>query len=243
MASVDLKPSLDTRNRILDAAEVLFMENGFDATSMRMITTRAECNLASVNYHFGSKEQLIQEVFHRRLTWLNQERLRVLDELEAATRGAPVKPRLILDAFFGVALKLASDTEHGGYTFMRLLSRTNTEPSQFIRNFLAEEYAAVLDRFKAALFRALPEVPQQEIIWRLHFMFGAMSYAIAGTDALKLVADCDFDENDPAAAIAPRLMSFLLGGLRAPLPEIPPKPGMKKPAGQSRTRPPGTAAV
>lgn len=243
MASTDLKPGPDTRNRILDAAEALFTENGLEATSMRMITARAECNLASVNYHFGSKEHLIEEVFHRRLTWLNQERLRVLDELEAAARGASVKPRLILEAFFGVALRMASDTENGGHTFMRLLSRTYTEPSQFIRGFLAEESAAVLDRFKSALFRALPEVPQQEVIWRLHFMFGAMSYALAGTDALKLVADCDFDENDPAAAIAPRLMSFLLGGLRAPLPEIPPKPEAKKPAGQSRKRPPGTAAA
>lgn len=208
----------DTRTRILDAAEALFAQHGLEATSMRRITAAARCNLASVNYHFGTKESLVQEVFRRRLTWLNRERLRVLDEMEAAARGAPLKPHRILDAFFGVALRMASDVEGGGQAFMRLLGRTYAEPSQFIRNFLAEEYAAVLERFKRALFRALPGVPDREVIWRLHFMLGAVSYALAGTDALKLVAHCDIDERDPAAALAPRLMSFLLGGLRAPLP-------------------------
>lgn len=216
MTVTELKP--DTRNRILDAAERLFTEHGFGATSMRQITTLAGCNLAAVNYHFGSKEALVQEVFRRRLTWLNRERLRVLDEMEREAAGAPLKPQQIVDAFFGVALRLADDTEGGGAVFMRLLGRTYTDPTEFVRNFLAEEYAAVVERFKAALFRALPEVPREEIAWRLHFMLGAMSYAISGTDSLRLVADLGTKED--RAALAPRLMSFLLGGLRAPLPDL-----------------------
>ena len=62
---------IDTRQRILDAAESLFTESGFDATTLRQITGAAEVNLAAVNYHFGSKEELIREVFRRRPTWLN----------------------------------------------------------------------------------------------------------------------------------------------------------------------------
>ena len=81
---------------------------------------------------------------------------------------------------------------------------------------LAEQLCrSQLDRFLAALYRALPEVERTEILWRFHFMMGAMSYAIAGTDALQLLAG-KFDDEDPAR-LAPRLMSFLLGGLRAPL--------------------------
>ncbi|MFZ5509453.1 MAG: TetR/AcrR family transcriptional regulator [Pseudomonadota bacterium] len=208
----------DTRERILDAAEELFTLYGFDGTSTRMITSRAGVNLASVNYHFGSKEALIQEVFRRRLTWLNHERLRMLDQLEREADGAPVKPHLIVEAFFGVALRMAADEQHGGHTFMRLLGRTYSEPSEFIRTFLAEEYEAVVERFKAALFKALPDVPRKEILWRFHFMLGAMAYAISGIDALKLLTDCQLDENDPGA-LARRLMPFLIGGLRAPLPE------------------------
>jgi AcrR family transcriptional regulator len=209
----------ETRTRILDTAELLFMERGLEAASLRQITAQAGVNLAAVNYHFGSKEILIQEVFRRRLTWLNEERLRVLDRLEAAANGEAVKPRLILDAFFGVALRLASDAEGGGRTFMRLLSRTYAEPSEFVRGFLAEEYAAVVTRFKAALCKGLPHVPSEEILWRFHFMVGAMSYALSGADALHIVNGSPLD--DAPEALTARLMSFLVGGLRAPLPVLP----------------------
>ena len=209
------KSPADTRSRILDAAEVLFMEHGFDGTSMRMITGRAGVNLAAVNYHFGSKELLIQDVFRRRLTALNKARVASLDAMEAEAGGAPLKPSRIVDAFFGTALRMAADVEGGGHTFMSLLGRTYTEPNEFVRKFLAEEYAECVGRFLAALYRALPEVDRKEILWRFHFMMGAMSYAIAGTDALQLVTG-KFDDEDPLR-LAPRLMSFLLGGLRAPL--------------------------
>ena len=212
------KAAGDTRSRILDAAEQLFMAHGFDGTSMRMITSQAAVNLAAVNYYFGTKELLIQEVFRRRLTHLNQSRLVALDQLEAEAAGAPIKPSRIVDAFFGTALRMAADVEGGGHTFMCLLGRTYTEPNEFVRQFLAEEYAECVERFLAALYRALPEVDRNEILWRFHFMMGAMSYAIAGTDALQLVTG-KFDDENPSR-LAPRLMSFLLGGLRAPLAEF-----------------------
>ena len=196
--------SVDTRERILDAAERLFMAHGYEGTSMRQITGEAAVNLAAVNYHFGSKESLMQEVFRRRLD------------------GKPLKPSQIVDGFFGTLLRLADDQERGGVTFLRLLGRTLTEPSEFIRTFLAHEYATVMERYKEALFKALPDVPKAEIVWRFHFMLGATSYAIAGTDALRLVTDWQIEEADAVDRIdrlVPRLMSFLLGGLRAPLPQ------------------------
>jgi AcrR family transcriptional regulator len=210
---------VDTRLRILDAAELLFTEHGFEATTLRQITGAAAVNLAAVNYHFGSKEALIREVFRRRLTWLNQQRLKELDRLEAEAGGAPVKPSKVLEIFFGAGLKMAADTEGGGRTFMRLLGRTYSKPSEFVRGFLAEEYAAVIARFKAALIKALPGVPAEEILWRFHFMLGAMSYAISGVDALHIVAEDALDDGDTEALYA-RLMSFMLGGLRAPLPTL-----------------------
>ncbi|PKO48087.1 MAG: TetR family transcriptional regulator [Betaproteobacteria bacterium HGW-Betaproteobacteria-4] len=215
--------TVDTRERILDAGERLFMAHGYEGTSMRQITGEAGVNLAAVNYHFGSKESLMQEVFRRRLDWLNEERMRVLDALEVEAAGQPVKPSAIVDAFFGTLLRMAGDENRGGMTFLRLLGRTLTEPSEFIRAFLAHEYQAVMDRYKEALFRALPEVPKAEIVWRFHFMLGATSYAIAGTDALRLVTDWQIEEEDSTDRLdrlVPRLMSFLLGGLRAPLPQF-----------------------
>ena len=213
----------DTRERILDAAEHLIMAHGYEGTSMRQITGEAGVNLAAVNYHFGSKESLMQEVFRRRLDWLNDERMRVLDELERTAEGKALKPSQIVDGFFGTLLRMAEDEQRGGMVFLRLLGRTLTDPSEFIRTFLAHEYAAVVDRYKEALFKALPDVPKAEIVWRFHFMLGATSYAIAGTDALRLVTDWQIeaeDSTDRLDRLLPRLMSFLLGGLRAPLPQF-----------------------
>ncbi len=211
----------DTRERILDAAESIFMANGYEGASMRQITGEAGANLAAGNYHFGGKEALFQAVLSRRLQVLNQERLRVLDELEAKAAGTPLKPSQIVDAFFGTLLRMG--TEPGGATFLRLIGRTLTEPAEFIRTVLAEEYADVLERYKQALFSALPEVPREEIVWRFHFMLGATSYAIAGTDTLRLVTDWQTGAaHDDPARLLPRLMSFLLGGLRASLPDLPP---------------------
>ena len=217
--------NVDTRERILDAAERLFMAHGYEGTSMRQITGEASVNLAAVNYHFGSKESLMQEVFRRRLDWLNEERMRVLDAYEKEADGNALKPSQIVDGFFGTLLRMADDETHGGMTFLRLLGRTLTEPSEFIRTFLAHEYKPVMERYKEALFRALPEVPKAEIVWRFHFMLGATSYAIAGTDALRLVTDWQIEEEDSTDRLdrlVPRLMSFLLGGLRAPLPQYDP---------------------
>ena len=215
--------NIDTRERILDAAERLFMAHGYEGTSMRQITGEAAVNLAAVNYHFGSKESLMQEVFRRRLDWLNEERLRVLNEMELAAGENPLKPSQIVDGFFGTLLRMADDEARGGITFLRLLGRTLTDPSEFIRTFLANEYVGVMERYKAALFKALPDVPKAEIVWRFHFMLGATSYAIAGTDALRVVTDWQIEPSDSfdrTDRLVPRLMSFLLGGLRAPLPQF-----------------------
>lgn len=224
---LETKLNPDTRARILDVAERQFMAHGYEGTSMRMITSTAEVNLAAVNYHFGSKEGLLRSVFHRRLVWLNSERLAALDTLEQQAGGAPLKPSQVLEAFFGTLLRIGEDEALGGMTFLRLLGRTLTEPAVFIRTFFAEEYAEVIDRYKLALFRAVPDVPRAEIVWRLHFMLGAMSYAIAGTDILQVITGLEIgdisgkeeDSKSEAKRLSERLMPFLLGGLRAALPQ------------------------
>lgn len=212
----------DTRERLLDAAEQLFMQHGYEGTSMRQVTSEAEVNLAAANYHFGSKEALMQAVLHRRLGVINRERLRLLDEAEAKAGGGPLKPSVIVECYFGTLFRVAAEQKAGGETFLRLLGRTFTEPSNFIRAFMSTEYADVLERYKQAMFHSLPDVPKAEIVWRFHFMLGATSYAIAGTDSLRLITDWQVDEGSQAQDehLLPRLMSFMLGGLRAPLPQF-----------------------
>lgn len=208
----------DTKERILDAAEALFVDQGFVATSLRMITAKAGVNLAAVNYHFGSKEELIKAVFERRLGPLNKERIAYLDRLEAQAKGKPLKPEQVVEAMVSAALKLSRDPLKGGAAFLRLLGRTIAEPADTMQRFLPEQYKEVVVRFKVAFAKALPQIPEQELVWRMHFTFGAMTYSMAGNDALQLIASCKLCEADDAESIVRRLIPFLVAGLQAPLP-------------------------
>ena len=218
---IDKEVPVATKDRILDAAESLFMEHGFEATSLRSITAAADVNLAAVNYHFGSKEELFQAVLTRRLDPMNQERQDLLTALEAAAAPHPVDCEQVLSAMFVPALKLARDPRRGGKNFLRLLGRAYADPAPFIRQFLSEQYAVMIAHFKAAFARALPELPPKELSWRLHFIMGALSYTLAGTDALKLIAELSPAESGNDEMLLHRLAPFLLAGLQSPMPESP----------------------
>ncbi|MGQ0579005.1 MAG: TetR/AcrR family transcriptional regulator [Betaproteobacteria bacterium] len=215
----------DTKDRILSAAESLFMERGYAATSLRMITAKANVNLAAVNYHFGSKDALIREVFERRLGPLNSVRIAHLDGLESAARGRPLTIEQIMEAIVTPALQASNDPLGGGAVFLRLLGRAFSESAESMREILPAQYRQVVVRFKEALVRALPDIPDQELTWRMHFMFGALSYTMAGNDALKLIATCNLEGVDDPEAIIRRLVPFLAAGLRAPLPQAQHKRG------------------
>ncbi len=209
--------TVDTKSRILDAAEELFMEHGFEATSLRLITTAAGVNLAAVNYHFGSKEELFQAVLTRRLDPMNQERMRLLSAYETGAGNHPLTCEKIISAMFIPALKLARDHRTGGKNFLRLLGRAYADPAPFIREFLSSQYAEMIARFRAAFARALPHIPREELSWRLHFVMGALSYTLAGTDALKMIAQFQPGDTENDEKVLRRLAPFLAAGLRSPV--------------------------
>ena len=206
----------DTKSRILDAAEELFMEHGFEATSLRLITTAAGVNLAAVNYHFGSKEELFQAVLTRRLDPMNQDRMQLLSAYESAAAGKPLTCEKILAAMFIPALKLARDHEQGGKNFLRLLGRAYADPAPFIREFLSNQYREMIARFRTAFSRALPNIPREELSWRLHFVMGALSYTLAGADMLKIISQLQPEEATNDELLLKRLAPFLAAGLRSP---------------------------
>src|SRR5437762_8918128 len=216
----DTRKSSATQGQILDAAEALFMEHGFEATSLRQITAAASVNLAAVHYHFGSKEDLFEAVLRRRLDPMNQERLDLLTRFEHESAPKPLSCEKILAAMFIPALRLARDPERGGKNFLRLLGRAYADPAPFIRQFLSTQYAQMIARFKEPFARALPKLPRKELSWRLHFIMGALSYTLAGTDALKLIAELNPHETDSDEILLRRLAPFLLAGLKAPLPDL-----------------------
>ena len=212
-----VKPPHETRTRILDAAEELFMQHGFEGTSMRQLTARAAVNLAAVNYHFGSKDALIEAVFRRRLDAMNAARIAELDRMEKDAGGRALSPQQIIGAFVGVSLRMVEDAKGGGRNFIRLLGRTYTEPAKSIRALIGQMYAPTMERYKAALERALPQMPRDELIWRMHFMFGTLAYTLAATDTVQLIAGCKPEDRYDARLLEARLTAFLQAGLLAPL--------------------------
>jgi AcrR family transcriptional regulator len=218
MALRAVKPQHETRTRILDAAEELFMQHGFEGTSMRLLTAKAGVNLAAVNYHFGSKDALVEAVFRRRLDPLNLARLAELEKLEA--QGGTPDPEGIIRAFLSPTLRLVEDAKSGGRNFIRLLGRTYTEPTKAIRQLIGQMYAPVMDRYKNALARALPQMPAEELVWRLHFMFGTLAYTLAATDTVQLIAGCKPEDRYDARLLEERLTAFLHAGLNAPLENV-----------------------
>ncbi len=210
-----VKPPHETRTRILDAAEELFMQNGFGGTSMRHLTARAGVNLAAVNYHFGSKDALIEAVFRRRLDPMNAARIAALEALEAGGRAQ--EPEAIIRAFISPSLSMMEDTKGGGRNFIRLLGRTYTEPAKALRQLIGQMYAPAMQRYKGALERALPHMPREELVWRMTFMFRTLAYTLAATDTVQLIAGAKPEDRYDARLLEERLAAFLLSGLNAPL--------------------------
>jgi AcrR family transcriptional regulator len=204
----------DTRKRLLEATEWLFIECGYEAMSLRHVTARAGANLAAVNYHFGSKEALMQEVLSLRLDRLNRERLQLLSTCEQEQPFA-MDAAAVLAMLFIPAFRL-SHGDASGPAFMRLLGRVYSDPSPFIRSYLEAHYRPISGRFFEAFSRALPALPRRELGLRLHFALKALSGMLAGEDMQELIASLGQGEKFNDTELLARLVSLLAPILTAP---------------------------
>lgn len=170
-----------TKDRILGAAEELFAQFGFTGTSLRQVTSRADVNIAAVNYHFGSKENLVNEVFRRRMDDMSAQRL---SALKTALEHHPGQLEPILAAFVEPALALAQD-RHGGGAFVRVVARAYAEKNDGLRKFLSDHYGHVLREFAKAIAGCLPGLTKEALYWRLDFLAGSLTYAMADFGLIK----------------------------------------------------------
>lgn len=201
----------DTKTIIMDAAEVLFAERGYEATSLRNITSAAKVNLAAVNYHFGAKETLLEAIYARRITPMNEERLGRLDALEEQYDAVPVE--CIVHAFVDPALKLSRESDQSH--FIVLLGRSYLEPTPLIQGKVRLMFDEVAERFKTAFAKSLPDVPPTELYWRMHFMVGVLAYCMAGTDMMRMIASSHISESGGPDMLIQRLVDFVCHGMEA----------------------------
>lgn len=198
-----------TKERILGAAELLFAQRGFDGASLRQLTAAAGVNLAAVNYHFGSKDKLVEEVFRRRLDALNERRLAAL----ASIAGAPQTTlEDVLEAFIRPALDLSHDDS--GALFMRVLARAFAEHDDTLRQFLSVNYGHVMRQFTAEFARLLPHLSKEELYWRVDLVTGALTHAMSGFGMIQRKSDVT--EHTHREQTAAHLIRFAAAGLSHP---------------------------
>ena len=223
-----------TKERILDAAERLFAERGFDRSSLRAITSEAGVNLAAVNYHFGTKDELVHAVFARRLAPLNLQRLAMLDACEAKAGGGPPALEEVVGAFVAPIMLAGRAAGLPG-----LMGRMYSDPNPRVQAIFFDELRETARRFSAALQRALPVVPLAEVYRRMGFSIGAMAHTLAASWIVQKLSAGLCDPSDHEATLR-GLIAFITGGLKAPLPAAPAeracRPGRTAPRGRASRR-------
>jgi len=201
-----------TKAAVFVAAERLFALHGFQNVSVRDITAEARVNLASVNYHFGSKDALLFEIFRRRTAELNRERARML-HMAADRHGGKPPVREILAALFEPPLRW-SNPAHERRISVQFIIRARSEGTEAMREVLRTDVSH-LRRFADALIAVLPQLPPEEIYWRLHFALGMIhNNRFAEFDRLHVLSDGITRESD-VETLLQRMINFAEAGFLA----------------------------
>ena len=207
--------AIDTKERILDVGERLFADRGFPATSLRDITHEAGVNIASVNYHFGSKEALLGAVLERRLRPLNARRLELLDAVESAAGDRPPSAEDVIARFSprrsrsGRSGAQAATTSSGSWD-----GCTRKRTRRFAPPSLSSSSRSTVASGEA-LQRARPELDAADIGWRMLFLVGAMAFAMAWGDSFASIGPGS--HRDPEDVLE-SLIQYAAAGMESPVP-------------------------
>lgn len=207
----------DTRSKILDSAERMFAQKGFAGASMRSITTAAGVNLASVNYHFGSKQDLLIEVLRRRIEPINRRRLAILqDELNKAG-GAPLPLESIIRAKLVPLVEAIGQGEVKDTVFLQMIGRSFSEPTELTGGIHRRFFKDVDECFRNELKRTLPNLDEAEITIRFHYTICLMLGALTQHWRLIQMSGEHHALANNVTAMIDRMCEFACGGFRAAL--------------------------
>lgn len=204
---------VDTRRRLLEAAEELFSQEGFDRVSVRDITERASANVAAINYHFGSREGLVEQVMARYINPINEERLRLLGEVEQRHGDGAAPLEELMEAFVRPFATQVSASELSERLFFKLMARVCGDQAAELPAEVERGFEKMLGRFRAAFARCLPEVPEEELTWRIHFAVGSMLHSMAHWEILNRFSR-GAAGSPTTEMILDRLIRFAVAGMK-----------------------------
>ena len=210
--------AMDTRERLLQAAEQCYARHGFEGTSLRELTSGAGVNLAAVNYHFGSKRELMLEMCRRIVDPINHERLELLAQARQAAGEGALELRAILEAFMRPVARQAMINGKPNIIFLRMIGRVMSESDDFYHEVVNRLFKEVAEAFLTELGRALPELPAPELRLRFHFAVWSMLGSLSQYHRLDRGLCVGFDISD-MTGLVDRLRDFICAGLNAATPK------------------------
>ena len=199
----------------MDAAEALFGERGFEVVSLRDITGQAEANVASVNYHFGSKEKLIDAVIERHAVPVNEGRMVMLDAAEERAGDGSVPVRELLEAFLRPMVSHIVDGRMSERLFCKFMGRMMSERGYCLPKSVEPIFQMMAMRFSQAFGRTLPDLSEQDALWRLHFSFGVLSNTLMHRDTLQQIS-AGRAGNPDISELLDKVIDFATAGFAAP---------------------------
>jgi AcrR family transcriptional regulator len=212
---MDKQDQATTKELILNTAERLFAEKGLDATSVRDITGAARVNLGAITYHFGTKQNLIAAMFNRHFGPFVQRTLNLIDEAEQKAGKKPANIEDLLEALMRPIVEGSFCAGKMNVPFMRLMGRCHSEPNTEIQRLIRTHMQPIFSRFATAVHRVLPELPGEELYWRIQFVTGAMYRALLVSSREDLPTSKVIKKLD-AEGLLRRLIAFAAEGMKAP---------------------------
>ncbi|MEM7601297.1 MAG: TetR/AcrR family transcriptional regulator [Verrucomicrobiota bacterium] len=199
----------ETKALLLDTAEKMFGDLGFDGVGLRALAEEADLNLGAVTYHFGSKANLYTETFLRRFRTANRERFRLLGEAEERSAGEALPLEVILECFLWPPLEITG--QHP--SFFRLMLRNLVTPPPFMEDRMCQEMKPVIERFLPSLSASLPRLSGEEIMTRFRFCGGALLVSAGNLFGPEPKLDQVRSTEERRETLA-NLISFCAAGLR-----------------------------
>jgi AcrR family transcriptional regulator len=212
-ARAEAKPS--TRDAILDTAERLIAERGFFGVSVRDITDAAGLRLASVNYHFGTKDDLLKAVVVRRFQEIDAERRERFAALEP--KFAKMSKRQIVeqvaDIFMLPILTRVTTGEPGWAAYAQIIAH-GCNVKLWATGILASVLDPAARNFLNLLKRAYPDAEDHAIYCAYELMIGALSHALGQNGRIDTLSEGKYRSSD-LALIYPKARTFVVGGMIA----------------------------
>lgn len=203
-----------SQTSILDAAEKAFGDCGFEGASLRQIAEEADANLATIYYHFSSKEGLMEAVLTRRFGPIHEEHFQMLRRLEEEYRGTAIPLEKLLEAMLTPPLRMAT-TPGKGETVMRLIGRVVTDPNPQVQEMLRRQHHNVRTVYLDAFQRSVPRLPKAELLWRFEFVWGAFVFVLCNPSRVEKNTGGLCHPSD-ADALLGQMIAVFSAGFRAP---------------------------